>query len=170
MKYTFMLLSAIILFLASCSSGPEDLEPFMVDAGEFNIDQHALKNGEKVRILGASGNLTKEHKIDFYNLVVVQSIETGDTVNVLVTTFFDANHDNPEVVFISNTSIAGKLFENPEDLERVEGKKADEIEALKFDKVFYDSEFIQVDVRKYPAVTGLLGDFTIEGELENISY
>jgi hypothetical protein len=170
MKFNFLFFNAFVLFLVSCSSGPNDLEPFMVDLSEFRIEQGALKDGEKVQILGASGNLTKEHKIDFYNLVVVRSLETGDTVNVLVTTFFQADQNDPETVFISNTSLAGKLFENPEDLERVEGKKADEIEALKFDKVFYDSEFIQVDVRKYPAVTGLLGDFTIEGELENISY
>lgn len=148
-----------------CCNGPEtekDLSPFMVDVKQFKLDTTALKDGEKVQILGASGNLTEEQQIDFYNLVVVRSLESGDTVNVLVTNFFQPT-SNPETKFLSNTSEIGKAFENLDDLK--DGTNIRKMPSKKFREVFYDTEFIELDVRKYPAITGNLGDFMITGGL-----
>ena len=150
------------LFACSDSETEKDLTPFMVDVNQFKIDTGALKDGEKVEILGSSGNLTENHKVDFYNLVVVRSLESGDTVNVLITSFFQAT-SNPETVFMSNTSIMGKAFENADEIK--DGDDITKMPSKKFNKVFYDTEFIQLDVRKYRAIPGNLGNFTIEGEL-----
>jgi hypothetical protein len=158
----FNLLLVFGVFSCADSETEKDLTPFMVDVTQFKIDTSILKDGEKVEILGSSGNLTEKHKIDFYNLVVVRSLESGDTVNVLLTNFFQAT-SNPETVFMSNSSIMGKAFENSDELQ--EGVDINKIPSKKFSKVFYDTEFIEVDVRKYPAIPGNLGDFTIEGEL-----
>jgi hypothetical protein len=140
---------------SSCENKVRDLEEFMVDISEFTINDSILKDGDYVRILGSSGNLTEEHEIDFYNLVVVESEETGDTVNILVTNFYQSDLNDPRTQFLSNSSLEGKLVENFKDIQ--DKIKIDEIEAKSYDKVFYDSEYIQIDVRKFPAITGNLG-------------
>lgn len=151
--------------LCGCKSGPKNLDEFMIDISEFKIDDSILRDGDYVEILGSSGNLTKEHKIDFYNLVVVRSEKTGDTINVLVTNFYQSDLNDPRTRFISNSSLMGKLVENLEDTEKFDGKNVKDIKSKSYNKVFYDSEFIQVDVRKYPSITGNLGDYTIEEHL-----
>ncbi len=154
--------------LYSCNSGQKDLDKFMVDISKFNINDTILKDGDYVEILGSSGNLTREHEIDFYNLIVVRSEDTGDTVNVLVTNFYQSDLNNPRTRFISNSSISGKLLENVENFNELDGVNIKDITAKKYQKVFYDSEYIQVDVRKYPSITGNLGDYTIEGDLSEL--
>jgi len=143
--------------LFSCSEELKDLEPFMVDLSEFTLNDTILKDGDYVQILGSSGNLTEEHKIDFYNLVVVKSERTGDTVNVLVTNFFMADLNDPRTQFLSNASFGGKVVENFENLKEIDDFKINDVKAKTYNKVLYDSEYIQVDVREYPAITGNLG-------------
>lgn len=164
MKQVVFFISLLTGGLFSCtdSEREKDLSPFMVDVKQFKLDTAALKDGENVEILGASGNLTEEQQVDFYNLVVVRSLESGDTVNVLVTNFFQPTSD-PKTKFLSNTSLMGKAFENSDDLK--DGTDIRKMPSKKFSKVFYDTEFIEMDVRKYPAIPGNLGDFTIEGKL-----
>lgn len=154
----------IVLFcvLCSCNSKPRDLERFMVDVSEFSINNEVLNDGEYVEILGCSGNLTKNHKIDFYNLVVVKSEKTGDTINVLVTNFYQPDLANRRTRFISNTSLVGKIFEDASNSEEFVGKNIDSLKSKSYDKVFYDTEYIHGNVRKYQSITGNLGDYTIE--------
>lgn len=154
--------------LYSCKSAPKDLEEFMVDISEFKINDSILKDGDYVKILGSSGNLTKDHEIDFYNLVVVKSEETGDTINVLVTNFYQVNLNNPRTRFISNSSLMGKLVENASNYEQLDGTNIKDLKSKSYDKVFYDREYIQVDVREYPSITGNLGDYTIEGDISEL--
>jgi translation elongation factor P/translation initiation factor 5A len=167
MKQIFTI-SLATLILYSCKSGPKDLSEYMVDISEFKINNKILKDGDYIEILGSSGNLTKEHEIDFYNLVVVKSVETGDTINVLVTNFYQADLNNPRTRFMSNSSSAGKLMEQASNFEELDGKNIKDLKAKSFSKVFYDSEFIQVNVRKYPTITGNLGDYTIQGDFSEV--
>src|SRR5690606_11917640 len=109
-------------------------------------------------------------EIDFYNLVVVRSEKTGDTINVLVTNFFQADLNNPYTRFISNTSVFGKILERNSDAEQLNGTNIKDLKPKSYNKVFYDTEFIQSDVRKYPSITGNLGDYTIEGDISNLEY
>ena len=158
----------IIFFalLSSCSSKSENLDNYLVDISEFNIQNDILKDGDYVEILGSTDKVTKDDQQNFYNLVVVKCEETGDTVNVLVTSFFQSDLNNPRTRFISNSSVVGKIFERSGDLEKLNGDDLRELEPKSFDKVFYDHDFIQVDVRQYPSIAGTLGDYTIEGQTD----
>lgn len=166
-KILFALLVTTIL-IASCNNEPKNLDEFMVDISEFQIDTTVLKDGDYVRILGSSGNLTEEHSIDFYTLIVVQSLESGDTINVLMTNFYQTDLNDTETRFMSNSSMMGRIVERNNHPDVFDGKKLEDVSPLKYDKVFYDQEYIQVDVRNYPAITGNLGDWVIEGNLDDI--
>lgn len=166
MKY---LISPIFFALILTACGPKNLDEFMVDTSQFHLKPSALKDGEKVEILGASGNLTREHTIDFYNLVVVRSLETGDTVNVLVTSYFKPEKNDKIQTFLSNNTVMGKVIERQNDEGKPNNQNVHTMKAKRFKKVLYDTEFISVDVRKYPAVTGTLGHMYINGDLENLN-
>lgn len=165
MMKLFTIVLLLICSLCSCKSGPKNLDEFMIDISEFKMNDSILRDGDYVEILGSSGNLTEEHEIDFYNLVVVRSEKTGDTVNVLVTNFYQSDLNDPRTRFMSNSSLMGKLVENTENLD---GKNIKDLKSKSFHKVFYDSEFIQVDVRKYPSITGNLGDYIMEDDLNEL--
>jgi len=165
----FHILAAIsLVLLLGCKEDPINLEPYLVDVSEFHINNELLKDGDYVKVLGCSGNVTVDHEINFYNLVVVRSEKTGDTINVLVTNFFDSDLNNPRTRFISNSSDIGKLVEIGSEIKEMKGFKIQNLKAKSFSKVLYDTEYIQEDVRRFPAVTGNLGDYTIEGDLNNI--
>ena len=149
----FIFVSVIV---GSCKNQPKNIENLMVDISEFKINDSILKDGDRVQILGSSGSLTKEHKIDFYNLVVVKSLETGDTVNVLLTNYFMADLNDPETIFITNSSVMGLAIESLDSPVNTVISKA-----KKYKKVLYDTEFIEIDVRGYPSITGNLGDYVI---------
>ena len=78
-------------------------------------------------------------------------------MNVLATNFFLADLNDPRTQFLSNSSLGGKLVENFEKLKEMDVRKIDNVHAKTYDKVLYDTEYIQVDVRNYPAITGNLG-------------
>lgn len=158
-KTSILILSVAIL--SACSNSPKDLEEFMVPISKFTIDNTLLKDGDFVEILGASGNLTLEHEHDFYNLIVVRSERTGDTINVLSTSFFMLNESNPRTQFISNSSTIGKMMENSSEVKESKDFDPKKLKAKKFSKVLVDTEFIPIDVRKYPTVIGVFA--TIEG-------
>ena len=81
------------------------------------MDENALKDGEKVRILGASGNLTNDDKMDFYNLIVVESLETGKEVNVLMLNYIHVGESPQTLNFISYDTPMGKLAARPEGVQ-----------------------------------------------------
>lgn len=165
MKSLFIVMFLMVGLSSSCSFSPKNLDKFMVDISEFTINDTILMDGDFVQILGSSGNLTKQHNIDFYSLVVVKSERTGDTVNVLVPIFFMADLNNPRIRFMSNSSVVGKILNSVLNKEELDGKNLDDFTSKSFNKVLYDSEYIQVDVREYPAITGNLGDYTITGDM-----
>src|SRR5690606_31674181 len=141
MKKSYFIILATLALLLSCKNKPTNLDSFMVNLSEFQINDTILKDGDRVRILGSSGNLTEEHEIDFYNLVVVRSEKTGDTINVLVTNFFQADLNNPYTRFISNTSVFGKILERNSDAEQLNGTNIKDLKPKSYNKVFYDTEF-----------------------------
>ena len=156
MKYIISIV--ITAFLISCGENKPDIEQYMVDISEFKIDTTYLKDGEKVKVIGASNKLTEDDKIDFYTLVVVQSLKTGKKINVLTTSYFFADQKNTVLTYMSNRSKNGLIMENMDNLG---GKNINDLKPKKFTKVFYDTEFIQTDVRGLPTVIGNIGEVTI---------
>jgi hypothetical protein len=149
----------------------------MVDISEFTIDTTALRDGDEVEILGLSDKIKFDHKRDFYELIVVKSKRTGDTINVLGTDFFKFDFYNRRATFISSHTLVGKVFalsmestlslDNAVDIEHI-----DNLAEKKFKRVFYDTDFITLDVRGYPAVTGNLfyGNMTTTMDAEIQGY
>lgn len=161
------ILSFTILFLilTSCG-GPIDLETSMVSLDGFKMDPYILKDGEEIEIIGKSDKITPEHKIDFYNLVVVRSLETGDTINVLATTFIHPGQNGAHVKYISTESTHGLILEAQSDKKDLNDGNINDLKAKRFNKVFYDKDFIQEDVRRFPTIIGIIGDYTIINNVE----
>lgn len=159
MKYTFYLL--VIILTLSCTNNTSKFDHLLVDVTEFKIDNSILEDGDSVQILGNSGNISRDDEITFYNLVVVRSLRTGDTINVLTGNYFMANMKNPITRFYSNTSPIGKIIDNASELSAKEKHHIDDFQPKTFEKVLYDTEYIQGDVKSYPAITGNLFNYTV---------
>jgi len=164
MKLSFPIMILLII-LASCG-GQIDLEPYMVSPSQFKMDPYILKDGDEVEIIGKSDKVSLEHKIDFYNLVVVRSIKTGDTINVLATTFIHPGKNGNYMKFISPESSFGLILEAQSNNNDLDGKNLKNMKAKKFNKVLYDKEFISANVQRYPSIIGLIGDFTILSDVQ----
>ncbi len=142
------------LVLSSCGSEDKNLEQYLVDVSKFKIDNAALKDGEEIRILGASGNLTNDDEMDFYNLVVVESLETGKVVNVLMLDYIFVDENNRDLNFISFETQTGKMYALNASDAFEPNANIDDIEIPTFDKVLYDTEYIQDDIYGNPTVIG----------------
>jgi hypothetical protein len=151
-------LSSLVFLLLACkpNTSTVDLDPFMVDVSEFKMDTTVLQNSDKVQILGCSNKTTKDQKIDFYNLVVVKSLATGDTINILAVNYFPVNLDNPEIMFTKENALASLVFRYIETGPDVKNLK---LTPKKITKVLYDTEFIQYNSRHLPTITGYLGNY-----------
>lgn len=164
MKLIFSI-GILFLTLASCG-GPINLEEHMVSPNGFKMDPYILKDGAEIEIIGKSDKITPEHKIDFYNLVVVRSLETGDTVNVLATTFINQGQNGAYMKFISTESTHGLILEAQSDKKDLKNKNLNDLKPKRFNKVFYDKEFLPADVRRFPTIIGIIGDYTIINDVE----
>jgi hypothetical protein len=164
MKHTFFF-GILYLILTSCG-GPIDIEQYMVSPNGFKIDAYILQDGDEIEIIGKSDKITHEHKIDFYNLVVVRSVETGDTINVLATTFIQPGQNGSYMKFISTESKHGLILEAQSDKEDLNNKNLNDLKPKRFNKVFYDTEFLPADVRRFPTIIGIIGDYTIINDVE----
>lgn len=146
----------------SCSSqyNPED---HLIELSKFELQSDILLDGDEVEIIGASGNLTQETHGSFYNLVVVKSVKSGDTINVLMSSWAMLSTSNPYTQFVSVESTAGKLLDSKfrDELVKQKNVKIDEIQVKSFDFVFLDEEFIQIDVTRFPCIIGNLGRYEI---------
>lgn len=160
MKNIYLYITTILL-LIGCNTKPKDLSNYLVKVSTFKINETILNQGDYVEILGCSGNLTNKHKLEFYNLFIVRSVKTGDTINVLATNFYLAKEQYQKTRFISPNSVMSKIvsLDNYKDLD---GVNLNELKTPKFDKVLYDREYIKTNVKKYPAIIGALGDYTGE--------
>lgn len=150
---------SIFLLTSGCGSKKKDLNKYLVDASEFHVEQDKLHSGDSLEILGASGTITNEDKIDAYILYVVRSLRTGETLNILSTDYIMIRDQSEIIRFISDTDDAGKIAAYATHGKELPEGKIDEIEPLRFDKVFYDTDWIHENVRKYPAVIGQLAQY-----------
>ena len=173
LKLVFMAFMSILFY--SCEENVQQAvteEPskqnFFVDVSECTLVDSLLKDGDVLEILASSGNISSSTKMDFYLLFLVKSLRTGDTLNVLSTNFYKARIDDPQVNFVSQDNVMGKIIGNIDQINENESTPIAELKEKNFDKVYYDTDYIQVDVRKYPAVIGSIGDKVGEGDISNV--
>jgi hypothetical protein len=162
-----LIFSIGILFsiLASCI-GPINLEEHMVSPNGFKMDPYILQDGAEIEIIGMSDKITPEHKIDFYNLVVVRSVETGDTINVFATIYVHPNQHRKNMKFISTESPSGLILEAQSDKKDLNNINMNDLKPKRFNKVFYDKDFLPADLKRYPTIIGIIGDYTIINDVE----
>lgn len=166
----FLVFSTVLsLLLSSCNNQRVDIDRYLVDISEFTIQNDILKDGDYIEILGSTDKLSMEGVHDFYNLVVVKSEATGDTINILLTSFYQADLNIPRIQFFSNSSTIGKVMERAKELKDLSNEQINNLASKTFEKVFYDHDFIQVDVRQYPSIPGTLGNFYIDSNSHELN-
>ncbi len=160
MKYSFLFLTLISFWFSSCSTKKsKDLTPFLVNVSEFSIDTSALIDGTEIEVLGASNKLNNSQKYSFYNLIVVRNIKTDQVVNILCANTNKLISSKKNRFFVSSSSLAGKIFDHEKKLTKKTKMNVLDLKNIKFDKVFYDTEFIIENVRDNPTVIGNLLDY-----------
>ena len=152
---------ALFVLFTACKNESSYSDEMMVDVSEFNMQNDILKDGDYVKVIGSSARIERSKEVDFYTLVVVKAEATGDTINVLLTGSYDQKLDDARTQFLSNTSDVGKVFDNIENKRILESTNVNDLKPKSFKKVFYNTEYIQIDVRQYPTVTGNFGHIYI---------
>ena len=128
------------LIIVSCVFSSCNSNKNKVDISEFNVTKNALANQEEVLVLACSEN-PENGKEDYLIHMLVQSVKTGDTVNVLF--------HGPREVYGQEI----KSFIAPDDIFFKANRAADfDIQAFK--QVYSNPEFIPTDWRKYPIILG----------------
>lgn len=137
-KVLFNALIFVSGFLSSCNSNKNKL-----DISEFNVTKNALSNHEEVIVLASSEN-PENGKESYLIHMLVQSVQTGDTVNVLF--------HGPREVYGQEI----KSFIAPDDI-FFKANRAADFNIHAFKQVYSNPEFIPTAWRKYPSI---LGDVT----------
>lgn len=153
------------VFLYSCSSQEtkEEIDPaHLIDISEYNIDTTALHHNERIEVLCASDKVFPTDDFDYYVHALVVSLETGDTVNVLVTGVIDITESNRISAFISPDNTIAKVLQNLDEIK--DGANVNDLEPSKFEKVHRDPEYISIKTSHFPSIIGVIG------ELENTTY
>ena len=141
-----LFISVFAFVILACSSPKTEF----VGISKFNIQPGALKTEEPIRVLYSSPNLSPQEEGKFLMQIVVESQETGDTVNVLTLinlSFPSFNKDQPLVFFEENSEVYKMICAHTNKIERP-------------NKVTSDSKFKGVLVNKFPTVFGGIGSFT----------
>jgi hypothetical protein len=146
--------SLIALLLISCNSS------HYRDVFEFNLHPNALKDGEEVKILAAIIGPGDNQKKEYYNQLIVVSIKSGDTFNILVPfnpaltkqdqgkIFNYFNSENP-----INNIDDNKIKPNQENI-RIEDIQS---KFPEYDKVYQNAEFNDIAINTFPTVKGSVG-------------
>lgn len=139
-----VLLSFAILFSACKSKNKIDLK-------EFKLNKYVLSNHEQVTVLASSENPENGDE-DYLIHMIVKSIKSGDTINVL---------------FIGPREIYGeeiKSFISPDD-PFFNAENTTKIDINSMNEVYSNPEFITLSWRKYPSVIGkIMTIYDMEGK------
>ena len=136
-KNTFLKSSILLLVfgLSSCNTNKNKL-----NIKQFKLTKNALVNHEEVIVLACSEN-REGGKEDYLTHMLVQSVKTGDTVNVL----FHGPHE------VYGEDI--KSFISPDDIFFKANRNKD-FDIYSFKKVYSNPDYISIDWRKYPSIIG----------------
>lgn len=117
----------------------------MRDLKEFNPIKNVIQNRDSVLVIASSG-FPENGNEDYYIHMLVKTLNSGDTINVLVP---------PSGMDAHNTKI--KTFIGPSDVFFRPKEKFQP-------KVFSNPYFINIDWSKYPSTIGQLNTLTQLGD------
>jgi len=152
----------IVLFMLILNSCSQEYEFWEIS--KFNLEEDALIDNEEIQLIYSSRGPYKNKKIKFYTHLIVVSIRTGDTVNILtpVLNSFSDIENNGIYNFINKDNSVFKMAQLNSD-EAKEIKHVDEINNFKNDKikiVARDPNFDYIADNSYPTIIGMIGIVT----------
>lgn len=131
------------------------------ELSKFNMQPDVLENNEQVQLIYSSNAPAGNKGTDYYLHLMVERLESRDTLNIL-TTFappIDQNDKKLHFYFVNEehvyTKIARMALQNPESLKEVKSVgdiKPDEVRA----KVLRDPKFDYLADNTFPTVIGSL--------------
>ena len=145
---------AILFFigLSACTS-QHSFKPL----SSYKIDNDALKDGDTIGVLYSSGGPNDNRDKEYLYHLIVTTMDSKDTVNLLVPDISSLEQDRPVKTFISSTSAAYKMMllsaEERKEVENVNSLKDQSIE-----RVVSNREYAEFEQNHYPTVTGALGE------------
>lgn len=155
MKTKFAI-AALTLLICACGHKYE-----FWDISKFTIDNEALAEYEKVQILYSSqGPYHDEDALPFYTHLLVVSLATGDTVNILTPTSHELSLDQKDQIFhfLKQDNVATKLIQmnadeinNVKDINDLANQPAQIIT-----KVSRDPKFDFLADNNYPSIIGII--------------
>ena len=123
----------------------------MLDLKEFSLKQNALENQEEVIVLATSENPENGDE-DYFIHMIVKSVKSGDTINVL---FTGAREIYGEDI---------KAFISPEDV-FFDSENEKQIDINSISKVYSNPDYVATDWRRYPSIIGkVMTIYDFEGE------
>ena len=160
-KNCYLIIS--LFFIASCS------QPYEYrDVSNFHLTEDALSDNEAIQILHASHGPAYERIPDYYHHLVVRSLESGDTINILTTrdNGFNKSDVHKTFYFLSAASLAKNLFQmEPMQLDNITEHKQIQVFQLKrLQKVIHNPEAEMLTSNDYPTVFGMVGFVKMDQE------
>ena len=152
----FLGLFSILLY--SCSNQKNDEKEInpdhLINISEFKVDTIALHDNEGIEVLCASDRVFPTDDINYFVQAVVVSLETGDTVNVLVAGTINITESNRLSRFVSSNNDIAKVLQNLNNIE--DGTNVKDLEPPKFDKVYRNPEYISLKTSHFPSIIGMI--------------
>jgi hypothetical protein len=111
-----------------------------------------------VQVIYSSGSPDYNNDQEYYLHMIVVSVYSGDTVNLLTPTVLDISTDDRFKDFISSQSDMYKLIMNVNN--PVEGINIDDLKVKPIEKVINNKKFPGAANNAYPSVIGTLGEVT----------
>jgi hypothetical protein len=158
MKSSYIIVAFALLF-CSCGNNYE-----FWDISQFRIDNKALADMEKVRIVYTSqGPYFEEDTPPFYTHLIAISLDSGDTVNILTPkgTAFSLEKTEQIFHFLKQDNVATKLLQmNPDEINNVKNINdlADQPVPV-IDKVSQDPKFDFLADNNFPSIIGVIVTF-----------
>lgn len=161
MKFLVSLISFTLL-LSNCN----DEKNTFWDITKFKIDESALVDSEEIKILYASnGPEQNKDKLFFYHVVVV-SVKTGDTINILSTINNNFKESDQYKVYNFLNQNNFDSIENKFDSAQISHSSLldNSLKTSTISKVVRDTNFDNIADNSYPTIIGFIGTFTPKNE------
>ncbi len=137
-------LLVLTLYTNSCK------QKVLLDLKEFNVSETALKDGEEIEILCSSEN-PENGEEEYYIHMIVKSLESNDTVNLLFKGARDVSY--PKYTnYLSPKNDFYKIMVNQGNIK--DGDNVKNLKVKNYSQVYSNPEYITLDWKKYPSTIG----------------
>lgn len=147
----------ISLILIGCSSSSKY---DYWDISKFKMVPDALAEESDIKVIYSYRGPTGGKKKDWYNHVMVISVKTGDTINILTMVYPKDDYDKNKVYqYIGPNTIITKMSGmEPDEIAKVKDWDAVKLETRPF--VCRDKKFDRLADNNFPTVIGSIGTVT----------